>query len=256
VFGGWPPALAHFARVLMIVAAFGWLVPGWPAAGRRLSLAVFLGMFYLCSIILFPWYAPPWSVLAALAVAFAVDHVYSRPAVTARPWLKTLLRVACGLLVVLQAGQWVASAWQMRVQQTVVENGARHPVGEWLRQHAAPGDTVFLEPLGYIGYFSRLKTYDFPGLSSPEVVAAVRGGAKSYAALIAKLQPTWIVLRPVEAARPEFSQRPVLQDYELVQSWDALPRLDAISMLPGRPWNEFEARYLLYRRKPPTAAGR
>jgi hypothetical protein len=169
--------------------------------------------------------------------------------------------VACTLVVTLQAGLWVASAWQMRVQQTVVENGARRPVGEWLRQHAAPGDTVFLEPLGYIGYFSRLKTYDIPGLSSPEVVAAVRGGARSYAALIAKLQPTWVVLRPVEAARAEFSQRPVLNDYELVQSWDALPQLNAIAILPGRPWNEFEARYLLFRRKtpavpPPAGKGR
>jgi hypothetical protein len=141
------------------------------------------------------------------------------------------------------------------VQQTVVENGARHPVGAWLREHAAPGDTVFLEPLGYIGYFSRLKTYDFPGLSSPEVVAAVRGGAKSYVALIAKLRPTWIVLRPGEALRPEFSLHPVLNDYDLVQSWDVVPRLDAISMLPGRPWNEFEARYDLYRRKPQVATG-
>ena len=160
------------------------------------------------------------------------------------------MRLACGFIVMLAAAQWVASAWQMRVQQSVVEDGARRPVGEWLRLHAAPGDTVFLEPLGYIGYYSRLKTYDFPGLSSPEVVAAVRGGAKSYVALIAKLRPTWIVLRPVAAARPEFSQHPVLNDYVLVRSWDASPQLDAISVLPGRPWNEFEAQYRLYRRKP------
>jgi hypothetical protein len=32
----------------------------------------------------------------------------------------------------------------VRVQQLVVENGARRPVGEWLRAHAAPSDTVFL----------------------------------------------------------------------------------------------------------------
>jgi hypothetical protein len=213
-------------------------------------------MFYLCSIILFPWYAPPWSILAALAVAFALDRLSASPAVASRAWLGAGLRIACGLILAVQAGQWAASAWQMRVQQSVVEDGARHPVGAWLRQQAAPGDTVFLEPLGYIGYFSNLKTYDFPGLSSPEVVAAVRGGAKSYVALIAKLRPTWIVLRPVEAARPEFAQHPVLDDYELVQSWDVQSRLDAISFLPGRTWNEFEARYQLYRRKPPVAAAR
>ena len=250
IFGGWPPALTQFAHVLTVIAAFAWWVPGWPAAGRRLSLAVFLGMFYLCAIILFPWYNPPWTVLAALAIAMAVDHLYATSVVASRTWLRAGMRLACGFIVMLAAAQWVASAWQMRVQQSVVEDGARRPVGEWLRLHAAPGDTVFLEPLGYIGYYSRLKTYDFPGLSSPEVVAAVRGGAKSYVALIAKLRPTWIVLRPVEAARPEFSQHPVLNDYVLVRSWDASPQLDAISVLPGRPWNEFEAQYRLYRRKP------
>jgi hypothetical protein len=256
VFGGWPPLLIRFAHLLMVIAAFGWLVPGWSAVGRRLSFTVFLGMFYLTSIILFPWYSPPWTMLAALAVAFAVDRIYVSPAVASRAWLKAGVRITCGLILLLQAGMWVASAWQMRVQQTVVENGARRPVGEWLRQHAVPGDTVFLEPLGYIGYYSELKTYDFPGLSSPEVVAAVRGGAKSYSALIAKLQPKWVVLRPAEAARPEFRQRPVLRDYELVQSWDVLAQLDAIAVLPGRSWNEFEARYLLYRRRPPVPAGR
>jgi hypothetical protein len=255
VFGGWPAALPRFAQGLTIIATFGWLVPGWSAAGRRLSLAVFLGMFYLSSIILFPWYAPPWSVLAALAIALAVNHVAASPVVAARGWLRSGLRIACGLVVALQAGMWVASAWQMRVQQSVVENGARRPVGDWLRQHAAPGDTVFLEPLGYIGYYSRLRTYDFPGLSSPEVVAAVRGGARSYSALIAKLQPTWVVLRPDEAARADFQRHPVLSDYEIVQRWDVRPQLAAVTVLPGRPWNEFEASYLLYRRKSPAAPG-
>ena len=87
-------------------------------------------------------------------------------------------------------------------------------------------------------------------------VNVVRHGAKSYAAIIEKLQPTWIVLRPGEATRPEFTIRPVLRDYTLVKSWDVLPRLDAISMLPGRKWNELEARYQVYRRNPAPAAGR
>ena len=65
-------------------------------------------------------------------------------------------------------GCWftVEAARELRAQQTLVENGLRRPIGEWLRANAAPGDTVFMEPLGHIGYFSGLKTYDFPGLSS------------------------------------------------------------------------------------------
>ena len=244
VFGGWPRFLVVLAQILTAVVAFAWMIPGWALAGRRASLAVFLGMFYLCSIILFPWYVPPWSLLGAITLAFGAEALASR-------WPRALpaVRIACALVVVAQVGMWQATAWQMRVQQAVVETGMRRQIGEWLERNARPGETVFLEPLGYIGYYSRLKTLDFPGLSSAEVVAAVRSGAKSYAALIEKLQPDWVVLRPVEAAREDFKRRPVLNDYELVKSWDVLPQLEAVTYLPGRPWNEFEARFLLYRRK-------
>lgn len=244
VFGGWPRFLVVLAQMLAAVVAFAWMIPGWALAGRRASLAVFLGMFYLCSIILFPWYVPPWSLLGVIALAFGAEALAGR-------WPRTLpvVRTVAALIVVAQAGMWLATAWQMRVQQTVVESGMRRAIGEWLGRNARPGETVFLEPLGYIGYYSRLKTLDFPGLSSAEVVAAVRGGAKSYAALIEKLQPDWIVLRPVEAAREDFKRRPVLNDYDLVRSWNVLPQLEAVTYLPGRPWNEFEARFLLYRRK-------
>lgn len=256
IWGGWPPGLVRFAHGLTFVATFAWLVPGWSAVGRRASFALFVGMFYLCSIILFPWYVPPWSMLASLALAFAIDGAYTGALAARHAWLKSGLRIACGLVIAGQAGMWLASAWQMRAQQTLVETGVRRQIGEWLGQNARPGDTVFLEPLGYIGYFSRLKTFDFPGLSSPEVVAAVRSGARRYVDIIARMQPTWIVLRPREAAGAEFMQKPVLNDYQLVKTWDAVPQLDAIRVLPGRPWNEAEARFQVYRRKTPDANAR
>src|SRR5213075_2971093 len=80
--------------------------------------------------------------------------------------------------------------WEMRVQQRVIEDGGRKIIGEWLRAHATPGDRVFLEPLGYIGYYSRLKAYDYPGLTSREVVTAIQEGATGYPELIARLKPT------------------------------------------------------------------
>lgn len=247
-FGGWPTVLPHVAHALVGIAAFGWLVPGLPDPARRASFAVFLGMFYLCSIILFPWYVPPWATLAAIAVAFTVDALHVR--VARFPSVAAATRISCFAVILIQLLSTVATAWQMRVQQAYVETPVRRAIGEWLRTAAAPQDTVFLEPLGYIGYFSRLKTYDFPGLSSPEVVAAIRQGARNYARVIEKLRPTWVVLRPHEAARPEFAATPVLQQYDLVKEWNAIPQLTEIELLPGRPWVETEARYLVFRRKP------
>lgn len=252
-FGDWPRFLPLLAQFLIGVSAFTWLAPRFSRPNRRISLTVFIGLFYLCSIILFPWYAPPWSALAFIAVALTLDHLYSHASKLNFRLLPALLRTTACLIVCLQAGLLMAVAWQMRIQQHVVENGARRPLGEWLRTHSQQGDTLFLEPLGYIGYYSNLKTFDFPGLSSPEVVAAVRRGARRYVDLIEELAPTWVVLRPTEAQRDEFKKKPVLQAYDLVQAWDTLPQLETVRFLPGRAWSEFESRYLLFRRKPTTA---
>jgi len=247
IFGGWPAALAWLARALSVVAAFAWLLPRLSSVARRLSLAVFLGMFYVCSIFLFPWYVPPWTVLAALALAFTFDSACNALA-RHRPLLSAL-RIAAALVVATQVAVLAASAWQMRVQQRLIEDAGRRDLGLWLRAHAAPRDTVFLESLGYIGYYSQLKTYDFPGLSSPEVVAAIHGGARRYVDLIAQLRPTWLVLRPADVFSPEFAARPVLRDYVLVRTWDQLPALNALPFLPGRGWLEFDSQYLLYRHR-------
>ena len=249
-FGGWPPFLKHLAHALSGIAAFAWLFPAISVTARRASLALFGGMFYICSILLFPWYVPPWTALAIIALAFLLDDTHRAARALGRQGVALACRATAVTLVVLQFALFAAVAWQMRVEQTLVENGVRRSVGEWLRQNAGRHDTVFLEPLGYIGYFSRLKTHDIPGLSSPEVVAVVRTGARRYADIIARLKPDWVVLRPAEAARSEFPATGVLRDYALVKSWDALPQLDQIDVLPGRAWVEGEARFLLFRRKP------
>ncbi len=248
-FGGWPAFLPVVAHALTGLAAFAWLAPGLAVPARRASLALFLGMFYLCSILLFPWYVPPWTALAAIVLAWLADGLHRAAGELGWRHLALIVRTGAIAVVALQLAVLGGVAWQMRVAQQFVETGGRRALGEWLRANAAPGDTVFLEPLGYIGYFSRLKTYDFPGLSSPEVVAAVRGGARRYADVIARLRPVWVVLRPSEAARGEFAETGVLRDYALVRIWDARPQLDRIGLLPGRAWVEGEACFLLFRRQ-------
>ncbi len=251
-YGGWPRAIVAFGYVLSVPAAFAWLLPWLPATVRRLSLGVFIGMFYVCAIILFPWYAPPWAIIAALTFALMADFIHARAKAVGRTAVASALRMACAMAVVVQVALLAATAWQMRTQQRLIEHGVRRPIGEWLRANAAPGDTVLLEPLGYIGYYSRLKTYDFPGLSSREVVTAVRSGVMRYADLIARLQPTWLVLRPTEIAEKDFAERPILRDYKVVKTWDAMAELDAVGYLPGRKWVEWDARFKVFHYEPPA----
>jgi len=248
--GGWPPGLRYFGYALSMIGAFAWLVPPLPAFLRRTSFALFLGMFYVCTIILFPWYSPPWMVLAALVFAFTLDYLATRATAVNRSWLLSAVRISSVLVVAVQATLLVATAWQMRVQQRIIEHGVRQQIGQWLRTQAKSTDSVLMEPLGYIGYYSRLKTYDFPGLSSPEVVQVIRGGVRRYADLIATLRPSWLVLRPSEIATADFAQRPVLRDYHLVKSWNVIPELDAVPYLPGRKWVEWDARFHVYQYQP------
>jgi hypothetical protein len=132
----------------------------------------------------------------------------------------------------------------------------RKPIGLWLRQNAAaPTDTVFLEPLGYIGYFSQLKMLDLPGLCAPEVVAAERR-LKSVAPadLIPELRPDWLVLRPVQAGRIQAATPRLLTEaYTAIKAFDVSERLASYRWLPGRGYLTFDEKFIVYRRNPSRA---
>ena len=112
---------------------------------------------------------------------------------------------------------------------------------------------MFLEPLGYIGFYSNLKMLDYPGLASPEVVAARRAGHRTYAQVVAHLRPEWLVLRPdqVETMQREVPQL-LAENYRLARTFDVRPAVDALTFLPGRPYLEFDALFFVFRRAVPN----
>ncbi len=243
-FGGWPDALAWVSRALAVGGALAWAWPAVRPAGRVAAAAFFLGGFYVESIPRSPWYYPAWQALAFVAWAFLFDALWQT-----WPRARSAVRIVATALVAGQLAVLAAVAWQVAVQQAVVEDGNRVVIGRWLREHAAPGERVYLEPLGYIGFFSQLKMLDYPGLASPEVVAARRAGAKPHAGLIAALRPEWLVLRrdQVDSVRAE---QPSLfaNDYRLARVFDVRAALDAVALLPGRGYLEFDAEYFVFAR--------
>lgn len=246
-FGGWPEWVGWIARLISVVAAVAWLLPKLRPGGRVASLAFFLGGFYVEYIPRSPWYYPGWQALAFVTIAYLLDFLLS-PAV-GKDAIRAFARIGAGTLVAVQALLLGGVAWQMRSQQTVIENGQRRQIGLWLHAQARTGDRVYLEPLGYIGFFSGLKMLDYPGLASPEVVAARRAGNRTYAQLIASLGPEWLVLRPdqTETIRRE-SPRLLVEDYRLAKTFDVRAAVDAMPLLPGRPYLEFDALYFVFER--------
>jgi hypothetical protein len=121
----------------------------------------------------------------------------------------------------------------------------------WLQEHAAsPQDTVFLESLGYIGYFSQLKTYDFPGLSSPEVVAARRKVGDDWARIVRLLKHSWLVLRPSEIRWIQSNDPTLLEkDYFAAKVFDVGQALQPYAKLPGMAALGIDQTFVVFHRR-------
>ncbi len=257
----WGFAAHSLWRLLALPVWFYWLNPWGGRWARTVSLWLFLASIYAICAPGAPWYVPPYALAAMIAWAFVIRDVSnllgaygpaaSMPSATV---LRPLLACAVLGVVAFQAGVSALMMNAMRLQQAIIEDGSRRAIGLWLRQNAAPGDTVFLESLGYIGYFSNLKTYDFPGLSSTEVVAARRKLATDdFDALIREVKPVWIVLRPGEA-RQIVSRSPGMLsggakgEYRLERVSDRSAAVSALGDTPGRSLLEYDQTFLVYRR--------
>lgn len=253
-FGGWPSWLDWFGRTLAVAAA---AVAAWPRCARpaRIAgLAFVLGGAYLTVTTRAPWYFPAWQVLAYIAIGGGVAALLDLPALRAakRWWVFAPVVV----LAVIQAWLFLAVTVQLREQQRLIEWGLRAPLGRMIAQNAnGPRDTVFLEPLGYIGYFSGLAMRDTPGLCSPEVIALRKGGLLSMSGLPVRLEADWVVLRGMEFLRLNPEERAEFEsNYSLWRVIDQRPAIEAVPWLPGRDFLLFDAYYSVWRRRTPPAA--
>lgn len=242
---GWPAWLAGLSTMLAVAGIVLWLLPWTRREARVASFAAFVGQFYLYHIVGFPvpWYIPTVAVLSLIALVLAFDQALGWCArARMAPCRRLLLAATCAWIAGCAALS-IATARQLRFQQQLIEDGHRRVIGEWLKANAAgPQESVFLEPLGYIGYFSGLKMLDFPGLSSREMITArLQAEGRSYpdcwSELIRSLLPDWLVLRPYEAGVIKAQDYDLLgREYHLARRFDVRDRVRRIGFLPGRAY--------------------
>jgi hypothetical protein len=242
--GGWPAWAVAIGRGLSYAAFFTVFVPRLRPEVRAIAIVFITAICYQSFIPASPWYIPPGAFFAGLTLS-GLGESLAGLAPKLRPALAAMGVAIVGWALLLLAG----SAWQLHWQQRLVE-GQRRQIGEWLRDHRdSAGDTVFLEPLGYIGYYSQLKMLDYPGLSSPEVVAARRRVGEDNGDLIAALRPHWVVLRPLRLSEDPAALSRFRADYAPVQGFDVEPKIDALAFLPGRPYLQTDSRFVVFRRR-------
>lgn len=256
--GGWPPLAVQLARGAGLVIAFQWILP-WRMLVRIASLT-FCGMHVYLSyypFFPFPWYLPGTAFLAAIVLGGMVSDL-SRlgefwPGLSAGGRRALQGALALGVLLLLGMQTWLSWQihWQVKTEQELSATGVRRRVGEWLHDHAKPGDNVFMEPLGHIGYFSGLKTYDYPGLSSLEVVRAVRIFKTDWALIVDYLSPDWVVLRPFEFDRMNMaSSRLFSETYTLAAEFNTVDQIRSRPIY-GRPYVEHDAHMRVFHRVKP-----
>jgi hypothetical protein len=254
----------YFSRPLVFCSIYYWAFPYGLAMPRAISFALFLLQFYFLFLLpAYPWYHPSFTLLSIIVLGFIVHQFISYIQKKNNGKYGKILLSCFSFLVALCLAVnlflTMAGAYQLRTQQNLVENKIRKQIGLWLHEQAASSkDTVFLEPLGYIGFYSQLKMLDYPGLSAPEVVAARRKIAfklnhgsldseQQYADLIKILHPTWLVLRPPEVEAISANDSILLnQEYHLVKIFDMSQEIASYRYLPGLNYLLIDGKFLIF----------
>ena len=247
-FGGWHKM--HIpGMVVSIISALIFFIPVFPRAARSLSSSIYLCDFYLTYISGqegMPWYLP--NIIIQVIIAAAITFHYLSLQFNSKMVSAAAMTFIAFNIAVISLG-----AYEMRIQQKVIEYGNRKKIGLWLKSHSkSEKSTVFMECLGYIGYFSQLKTYDYPGMSSPEVVKTIKElkGKNNYANIIDKLSPEWLVLRPEECIKVNADLPDLLlSKYILVKTFDVRQDIPKNWYLFGKEYLYFDALFYVYQRK-------
>ncbi|HEV7351287.1 hypothetical protein [Telluribacter sp.] len=251
--GGWPQLLMFALKWLSYLVVFLWAIPRVSANARFLSFAAFCIASYLIifSPFIYPWYIPAVTIISVIALGCVLTQLATTTrgvASKSRPW------VPAGIVAVVMAVQvWVYTGGliQMKQQQELIEYGLRKEIGLWLKSEAQSNkETVFLEPLGYIGYYSGLTMYDYPGLGNKTMINARKKlGSESYIELVNYIQPDWVVVRPGElkTTKPEQTQS-FESNYTLARSFDRKPTIESLSIY-GRGFLRYDSQYMIYKKK-------
>lgn len=203
------PVGRQLANWILLPCLAAGLVYSWRMPRLRPLGTLFLAWWaylVLPKTLLFTWYFPifllPAYVLAALGFAGLREGARTHPR---GPEERTIrlgsIAVLSGLAVCLGCWLTVGSAAESsvlekarRVQQA--EEEVRKPLGLWLRDHTDPDARIAVEPIGYIGYYSRRRLLDEVGLVSPVMIPLNRAGAGWFSEMLRRFSPEYVVERP------------------------------------------------------------
>lgn len=214
--------LANVAGAFIVLAIAGAYIT-WRRTPTWRPAIVFAFLFLAYRMFVLPpgyyeWYLPPFMAICALLAGAGLTRLGDLI-----PRMTIALSV---LLAALFAAHYPASVHINSVIQHDIENQVRVKVGLWLKGHVPKGRPVVSESAGYVGYYSNVKLYDYPGLTSPTSVRVLKKAGASrnnILTLIQGTQPDWIVLRPTEFQALQAFDPKLVKKYALAIQFVAPP---------------------------------
>ena len=177
--------------------------------------------FLVSKVLLFEWYLVPplfvYEMFAAVGVVTVLGVLHAR---WSQPiWVAVALVMAC---VLGGLNVWQAFFYTRALQG--LEDGLRKPMGLWLGVHSQATDRVMLEPIGYVGYFSRLRVVDMTGLVTPSVIRDYDPkNPCPWLSIVLAYRPEWCIIRPYESDLmrrvSQAANQSWAHDYHLVRSF-------------------------------------
>jgi hypothetical protein len=141
------------------------------------------------------WLVPSWGSLI-ISAGYVLDFKVARLSV--RP--------------MLQYAFWSCIAFGMFAlpflrSRSANESIPYREVASWLQENSESSESIMLEPIGLIPYYSNLYVHDFVGLVTPAVTHARRVAGYSnrwYARYLQEHKPTYVLLRTSEFRQNDF----------------------------------------------------
>jgi hypothetical protein len=184
--GAWIVAMC----VIVLAVRGAWRLRRNPDAAPFLAFAL---AFLVYKILLIPsfyseWYLPPFTAVVALFAAAGLQSLRTE-----------LLRDGIVVGLIASLSMHMPYSWPVeRIVQRDVENEVRRTTSLFLAENVPPREAVVAEPAGYLGYYSDVLLWDFPGLTSPHarsVISTRPYEDRSYPHFILDAAAPWMALR-------------------------------------------------------------
>jgi hypothetical protein len=192
-----------FLLVAVAIAAVYFFVLGLITVSRMRDMwpaVAFLGLFFAYRVYFLPainyyeWYLPPFLAVMMVVVALGMQRMSLTIPVAPRT-----AAVVLGVAFAIH----MPFSFVVEGQVQSIETQVRTNAALYLKAHVQPGESLVSESAGYVGFYSGVKLYDYPGLTSRVSVRTLKAlppSQRDIAHLIAALKPDWLLLRPWEQA--------------------------------------------------------